>query len=132
VWDIEDHFPFIYTMLSDFDLINRFKAEVPTLISFVNEIRAMYNKNSNPYHNYFHGFNVMHATYVLLASTPLAALFDPTEIFALLLAGLAHDVNHTGRTNTFEVNRKSKLATVYHDISVLEQHHASTAFFTMQ
>jgi calcium/calmodulin-dependent 3',5'-cyclic nucleotide phosphodiesterase len=119
-------------MLSDFDLINRFKIEVPTLATYVEQIRALYNQHSNPYHNYYHGFNVMHATYVMLASTPLAPLFEPVEILALLLAGLVHDVNHTGRTNAFEINKKSKLAIVYHDVSVLEQHHASTAFFTMQ
>lgn len=40
--------------------------------------------------------------------------------FALILAALCHDVSHTGRTNTFEINSLSNLALRYHDKSVLE------------
>jgi calcium/calmodulin-dependent 3',5'-cyclic nucleotide phosphodiesterase len=43
----------------------------------------------------------------------------------LLLSGLCHDISHTGRTNTFEINSLSNLAIRYHDRSVLEQHHAA-------
>jgi cAMP-specific phosphodiesterase 4 len=73
----------------------------------------------------------MHATYYILASTPAGALFEPVEILALLLAGLCHDVDHTGRNNAFEINKGTDLAILYHDVSVLEQHHAATAFFIL-
>jgi hypothetical protein len=119
-------------MLQDFDLINRFKVEKESLINFVNEIRTLYNSKGNQYHSFYHGFNVMHSAYVILTSTPCSGIFNPTEIFSLLIAGFVHDVDHTGRTNAFEISSASNLATLYHDISVLEQHHAAAAFFTMQ
>ena len=48
--------------------------------------------------------------------------------FTLLLSCLFHDIDHTGRTNQFEINSMSKYAILYHDLAVLENHHASTAF----
>jgi hypothetical protein len=41
---------------------------------------------------------------------------------------LCHDVDHTGRTNPFEIASSSKLAIRYNDESVLENHHVSTMF----
>jgi cAMP-specific phosphodiesterase 4 len=34
VWAIDDHIPYIYTMLQDFDLVSRFKIELPKLVGF--------------------------------------------------------------------------------------------------
>lgn len=50
----------------------------------------------------------------------------------MILSALCHDVDHTGRTNIFEINSLSKLAIRYHDKSVLEQHHAATAIKIIQ
>lgn len=50
----------------------------------------------------------------------------------MLLSCLCHDVDHTGRTNGFEVARMSKLAIRYNDDSVLENHHVSTVFKLLQ
>jgi len=33
--------------------------------------------------------------------------------FTLIFSGLCHDVNHTGKTNLFEISRQSKLAIRY-------------------
>ncbi len=35
------------------------------------------------------------------------------EEFSLLFSALCHDVDHSGFTNAFEVNRKSELALFY-------------------
>jgi hypothetical protein len=48
------------------------------------------------------------------------------------VAALGHDIEHTGRTNAFEVSSASKLAIRYHDVSVLEQHHAAKTFLILQ
>ena len=50
------------------------------------------------------------------------------EQFALLLAALCHDIDHSGRTNAFEVNSYSNLALKYNDESVLENHHSALTF----
>jgi hypothetical protein len=40
-------------------------------------------------------------------------------------------LDHTGRTNAFELAKKSKLAIRYNDDSVLENHHVSSMFKIM-
>lgn len=49
-------------------------------------------------------------------------------MFALLLAALCHDVDHTGRTNAFEAASYSTLALKYNDDSILENHHSALTF----
>ena len=58
----------------------------------------------------------------------MSTRFSSLVNLALLVAAFCHDVNHTGRTNIFEVNSGSELATLYHDRAVLEQHHAAYTF----
>ncbi len=41
---------------------------------------------------------------------------------------MCHDVEHTGHNNAFEVSSSSELALTYHDVSVLENHHAAVSF----
>jgi hypothetical protein len=53
------------------------------------------------------------------------------QIFALMLASLIHDVDHPGNNNIFEINSRSKLALIYNDISILENHHCSIGFKIM-
>lgn len=47
------------------------------------------------------------------------------------MSGLCHDLEHTGRTNNFEIANMSRLAIRYNDESVLENHHASASFKLM-
>jgi hypothetical protein len=53
------------------------------------------------------------------------------EIFMTLLSGAAHDMDHPGTNNLFEVKCKSKLSILYNDVAVLEQHHAASFFFLL-
>ena len=69
--------------------------------------------------------------YVLLSSTPAGDIFSQLDILALLIAALCHDVDHSGKTNAFEVSSASEIAIVYHDNAVLENHHAATTFKVM-
>ena len=50
------------------------------------------------------------------------------EQLSLLMAANMHDLDHPGRTNSFQVNTRSPLAMVYNDQSPLENHHASVGF----
>ena len=52
---------------------------------------------------------------------------SPFEVFTTLISGAAHDVNHPGTNNSFEIKKGSDLAFFYNDTSVLENMHA--AFF---
>lgn len=65
-------------------------------------------------------FKVCHGIYVFIYRKLLSKYLDPLEIFSLLLSGLCHDLDHTGRTNVFEIASHSRLAIKYNDESVLK------------
>lgn len=132
VWDLGDLFPHVASMLQDCNLLGKFRIQPGTLNNFLTETKRLYDQRGNPFHNFNHGFNVMHSTYYLLTSTKAHTLYKAEDILGTLIAALCHDVDHTGRTNSFEVSKGSNLALLYHDTSVLEQHHAAIAFFTLQ
>jgi cGMP-inhibited 3',5'-cyclic phosphodiesterase A len=54
--------------------------------------------------------------------------FPPLELMALYAAAAMHDYDHPGRTNAFLVATHSPLAVLYNDRSVLESHHAASAW----
>lgn len=79
----------------------------------------------------------MHTCYQLLSATNsagrcIADTLNPIQVIAALVAALAHDIGHTGRTNTFEIAVGSPLAVTYNDQSPLENHHTSTTFRLMR
>ena len=47
---------------------------------------------------------------------------------SLLFSALTFSINHTGHTNSYEINSESELALKYNDRSVIQQHAASIAF----
>mmetsp|Transcript_15789 Transcript_15789/g.28859 ORF Transcript_15789/g.28859 Transcript_15789/m.28859 type:complete len:1653 (-) Transcript_15789:44-5002(-) len=130
--EVENFHPMIIAMLEDFELFDAFNIDRGNFVNFIGCIHELCEIRKNPFHNFTHCFTVMHTTYMILVSTPAKACFGPSDILALLLAAIVHDVDHTGRANSFEVNKGSHLALLYHDKSVLEQHHAAVAFLTMQ
>lgn len=132
-WDlnpfhIDNHFDYIISMLNDYNLLSIFQIDYTNLMNFLTKIKQAYSTWKNPFHNFMHGFNVMHGIYMLLSSTQAGTYFSSHQILALLLASLCHDVDHRGRTNTFEVNKRTSIANTHHDESVLEKHHAAITF----
>jgi hypothetical protein len=57
---------------------------------------------------------------------------DAFDMASLFISSGAHDIDHPGNNNVFEVKTKSKLATLYNDQSVLESHHAASLFFLVE
>lgn len=54
----------------------------------------------------------------------MAKLYTAEEKYWAIIAGLAHDMNHPGTNNAFEVKTKSARAIEYNNESVLENFHA--------
>jgi hypothetical protein len=54
------------------------------------------------------------------------------EYASLFISAGAHDVDHPGNNNVFETKTKSKLAILYNDLAVLENHHIATFFFMIE
>lgn len=135
-WDlnpflIENHFDYIIAMLKEYSLISKYHIDYTNLMNFLTKVEQGYSTYNNPFHNFMHGFNVMHGIYMLLSCTPASTYFRSHQILALLIASLCHDLGHRGRSNTFEVNNRTLIANTHHDESVLERHHAAMTFIIL-
>lgn len=119
-----------YYMMQDFNVMKHFAITEGVMQNFLMSIRYRYRKV--PYHNFYHGFSVMQYSYIVLKTTNARSCFEDVDTFGLLVGSLAHDVDHPGNNNQFEINTNSRLALKYNDISVLENHHAFTLFQIMQ
>lgn len=107
-------------------LIDEFRISMKVLQTFL--VGVVKNYHANPFHNFMHGFSVMHFAYYTLRHSSAASHLLPHDVLALLVASLTHDLDHPGHTNSFEIASKSPLALLYNDSHVLEQHHASSTF----
>ncbi|KAJ8002609.1 hypothetical protein DPEC_G00160670 [Dallia pectoralis] len=58
----------------------------------------------------------------------LSGLIPALELMALYVASAMHDYDHPGRTNAFLVATSAPQAVLYNDRSVLENHHAASAW----
>ncbi|KAJ4458763.1 putative 3'; 5'-cyclic-nucleotide phosphodiesterase regA [Paratrimastix pyriformis] len=107
-----------------------FNIPVETLRNFLTHCRRAYRKN--PYHSFLHAFDVTQTLYLVLTKTEVMHYLTKLDVFALLVAGLCHDLDHPGTNNLFQVNAQTPLALVYNDMSALENYHASHTFTILQ
>ncbi|CAG0897215.1 unnamed protein product [Cyprideis torosa] len=119
-----------FTILQERGLLEVFKIPPSTMVSFLMTLEDNYCKV--PYHNSFHAADVTQTIHYLLNTPALESLFTSLEIFAAIIAGAIHDVDHPGLTNQFLINTGSDLAIMYNDESVLENHHLAVAFKLLQ
>ena len=119
-----------------FELVNRMFKYCQTTIKvndvvfdkFIRKVERDYNKRNNPYHNFKHGVTVMQGMYYFCNYTSFSTVTNSLQKLSQIFAGLLHDIDHTGKSNSFETNSLSQLALTYNDKSVLENHHCATAF----
>jgi len=93
--------------------------------SFVSIVQQHYSSR-NPYHNFQHCVDVTHATFLMLVG--IRDTVSDIECYALLLAALAHDLEHPGVNNAYLIKSRDPLAVTYNDTSVLENRHAACLF----
>ena len=86
------------------------------------------------YHNQCHASDVMNHLYDMIFNCDVFKIcqMEPMDVFLTIISGAAHDMDHPGTNNAFEMKSHSKLAILYNDISILEQHHAASFFFLLE
>jgi hypothetical protein len=86
------------------------------------------------YHTSAHAADVVQSVYFYLTGANVMDVCKAStlELAALFLSAAAHDLDHPGNNNVFETKTRSKLATLYNDSAVLENHHAATFFFILE
>ena len=114
-------------ILDHYALPQRLHIDRVVLSRFARAVRSKY-RDENPFHNWHHGWDVMHTTFMLLYHTPADSVLEWHEILAVLVAALCHDIDHPGHSQSYEINKFSPLALEHNDSAVLERHHAHTTF----
>ncbi|KAF0975625.1 hypothetical protein FDP41_005619 [Naegleria fowleri] len=121
---------FVVHMFESLGLIDTFQIPPTEIVNLLQVVKNSYREN--PYHNFTHAVDVTQFVYHCLLVDKISAMFTPLEKFALIFAGTMHDVCHPGVNNNYLINIKDELALVYNDVSVLENHHASQAFYILR
>ncbi|XP_048152453.1 cAMP-specific 3',5'-cyclic phosphodiesterase 7B isoform X2 [Corvus hawaiiensis] len=103
-------------------LIHHFQLDMVTLHRFFVMVQEDYH-SQNPYHNAVHAADVTQAMHCYLREPKLANFLTPSDIMLGLLAAAAHDVDHPGVNQPFLIKTKHHLASLYQNVSVLENHH---------
>jgi 3',5'-cyclic-nucleotide phosphodiesterase len=73
-----------------------------------------------PYHSSVHAADVVHGAFWIMEHGGLGQMLEPLHKLVLMISACAHDMNHPGTSNAFQVSTKSEVALRYNDISVLE------------
>ncbi|GBG31496.1 cAMP-specific 3',5'-cyclic phosphodiesterase [Hondaea fermentalgiana] len=116
-----------FEMLSQFGLSEVIGVKQTAFRSFFSSLASSY-RAKNPYHNFFHGFDVMKTTFFLLEVCGLGQGIPNLSGVAVLIAALGHDAGHPGLNNVFQIKAGTDLALRYNDDSVLENYHAAIVF----
>lgn len=127
VWDYERE-TLVQLILEMFEtvpnMLKKLAIDMDTLRQFILAIAKLYH--DVPYHNLQHGFSVLQYAYYIIHNTDLAQKISSLEIFSLMIGALAHDVDHPGHTNLFEIATEGIKAQTYNYQAVLENHHCNT------
>lgn len=81
-----------------------------------------------PYHNFTHACDVVASVFRIFCRLRCNVWLSDIDCYALLVAALAHDVGHPGRTTPFLLETGHELALRYNDSSPLENMHCATLF----
>jgi len=90
------------------------------LARFIQEIGKKYRRNF--YHNYNHAVDTVNTMGWLLERPTFKKHLNDFDRFLLLISALAHDVDHPGNDNRWEMKSKSEWAQECESSSVIEFH----------
>jgi hypothetical protein len=120
----DEIFEIVVEIFQSLDLINHLNINKFIFINFLMTIRKFYNPV--PYHNWIHAVDVTQFIFTVINKTHVNEYLNEHEIFALLIAAVAHDIDHDGRNNTFHRKTQTILAQLAApSLPPLELHHAS-------
>lgn len=119
-----------HALSSPNNLIKKYSISVEKLAGWMVAIAKGYL--DVPYHNWGHALDVFFFSFFAVTKGEVSKFFNFQDIFALLLAAIAHDVGHAGVNNAFLVATSDILAIRYNDQSPLENMHSSIFFETMR
>jgi len=112
------------TMASHLLLPATLSKSVEDLAAFFMDVRR--SMRENPYHNFSHICDVTQFVFWTLHSTNLTQKLTRTDLAAVYLAAVCHDLDHPGLSNNYLNNSKHDLSLRYNGESPLENHHVAS------
>jgi hypothetical protein len=94
--------------LTKYRLHEIFDVPEATYSNFFEALEQLYKPL--PYHNSCHAADVLSSTVFLVNQSELREATTDLELFALIVAALAHDVGHPGVNNRYLVNSRDEMA----------------------
>lgn len=108
------------------DLIRAYDIDVEKMANWLLAIAAGYY--DVPYHHWGHAMDTFFFTCFMMAEGQVASYFTWSDMLAIQMAAIGHDVGHLGVNNAFLVATNAELAIRYNDLSPLENMHACVLF----
>ncbi|XP_059533979.1 rod cGMP-specific 3',5'-cyclic phosphodiesterase subunit beta isoform X3 [Myotis daubentonii] len=115
-------------MYYELGVVRKFQVPQEVLVRFLFSVSKGYRRVT--YHNWRHGFNVAQTMFTLLTTGKLKSYYTDLEAFAMVTAGLCHDIDHRGTNNLFQMKSQNPLAKL-HGSSILERHHLEFGKFLL-
>lgn len=112
----------------ELDLPDLLKVPMERLQKFILAVKG--RMNANPYHSWFHVFDVTQTVYVFARNSGLLGHMNVMEKFGLIVAALCHDLEHPG-VNNLELLEKQPVYKEMRSGISLEKHHSLRAFEVM-
>ena len=119
-------------IMLQYNIPSKFDIKFGKWCGLFKQVQHNMSNPSNPYHNIVHLVDVLQTCAAFLGEFGASKLVNETDILALFLAALVHDIGHPGLSNAYQVHAETPLALRYNDISVLEHHHCALAFEMFQ
>jgi len=125
---------FVLHYLRAMDVYSFFDIPPGSIVEFTRALEQGY-VHTNPFHNSLHAADVLQAGATILRwgdkIEKCRTVLNSQDKLSFCLAAAMIDYEHPGLTNQFLIRTKHDLCSVYHDQSVLEQHHVSAGFLCM-
>ncbi len=116
-------------MFETLGLISFLEVDKETVSRFFTEVAMRYKKV--PYHHFTHGVWLVKMLYWITSRVTVSNYFTHLDLVGMFVAGVGHDLDHSGMNNSFLMRTKDQLSLVFNDQSVLENYHASLLFQMM-
>lgn len=115
------------TAFNTYDFVANLNINPESVCNFLRQVESGY-RSEIPFHNSIHAADVTQTLHCLLQfidKDDADTIYQPVDIFSVLLAATFHDVGHRGTNNLFEKNARTSLAIRYNDASILENMHSA-------
>ncbi|XP_066571718.1 dual 3',5'-cyclic-AMP and -GMP phosphodiesterase 11A [Amia ocellicauda] len=117
-------------MFLELGIVQKFKIDYEVLCRWLLTVRKNYRTVA--YHNWRHVFNVSQCMFVMITTAGFQDVLSDSEILALMVGCLCHDLDHRGTNNAFQAKTESALAQLYGTSATLEHHHFNHAVMILQ